>query len=135
MPKVSVIQASMLYKVTNRTVYNWIKEDKIDCEDGLYDLDKLQKAHDRRRTLKHLKRFAIWLDFTYSSYNWLACIWNRIMVTTEANLEEIDEALEHLRERLQDRYGNRLTYQQRQLYLSSVDDLLDARLALVSKSL
>jgi len=40
-------------------VYNWIKEDKIDCEDGLYDLDKLQKAHDRRRTLKHLKRFAI----------------------------------------------------------------------------
>jgi hypothetical protein len=59
MPKVSVIQASMLYKVTNRTVYNWIREDKIDCEDGLYDLDKLQKAHDRRRTLKHLKRFAI----------------------------------------------------------------------------
>jgi len=57
------------------------------------------------------------------------------MVTTEANLEEIDEALKHLRERLQDRYGNRLTYQQRQLYLSSVDDLLDARLALVSKSL
>jgi hypothetical protein len=57
------------------------------------------------------------------------------MVTTEATLEEIDEALEHLRERLQDRYGNRLTYQQRQLYLSSVDDLLDARLALVSKSL
>jgi len=57
------------------------------------------------------------------------------MVTTEATLEEIDEALKHLRERLQDRYGNRLTYQQRQLYLSSVDDLLDARLALVSKSL
>ena len=52
------------------------------------------------------------------------------MVTAEATLAEIDEALFHLRERLQDRYGNRLTYQQRQLYLSSVDDLLDARLSL-----
>ena len=52
------------------------------------------------------------------------------MVTAEATLAEIDEALAHLRERLQDRYGNRLTYQQRQLFLSSVDDLLDARLSL-----
>jgi hypothetical protein len=58
-----------------------------------------------------------------------------MMITAEATLKEIDEALEHLRERLQDRYGNRLTYQQRQLFLSSVDDLLDARLALVSKTL
>jgi hypothetical protein len=52
------------------------------------------------------------------------------MVTAEATLAEIDEALSHLRERLQDRDGNRLTYQQRQLFLSSVDDLLDARLSL-----
>jgi len=58
-----------------------------------------------------------------------------MMITAEATLEEIDEALEHLRERLQDRYGNRLTYQQRQLYLSSVDDLLDARLALQQNNL
>ena len=58
-----------------------------------------------------------------------------MMITAEATLEEIDEALAHLRERLQDRYGNRLTYQQRQLYLSSVDDLLDARLALTDKTL
>jgi len=57
------------------------------------------------------------------------------MITAEATLDEIDEALSHLRERLQDRYGNRLTYQQRQLYLSSVDDLLDARLALIQNSL
>ena len=75
------------------------------------------------------------LYVTYSSYNWLACIWNRIMVTEEATLEEIDEALSHLRKRLQDRYGNRLTYQQRQFYLASVDDLLDARLALTDKTL
>jgi hypothetical protein len=53
-----------------------------------------------------------------------------MMITAEATLAEIDEALAHLRERLQDRYGNRLTYQQKQLYLSSVDDLLDARLSL-----
>lgn len=53
------------------------------------------------------------------------------MVTAEATLAEIDEALAHLRERLQDRYGNRLTHQQRQLFLSSVDDLLDARLSLM----
>ena len=58
-----------------------------------------------------------------------------MMITAEATLEEIDEALEHLRKRLQDRYGNRLTYQQRQLYLSSVDDLLDARLALQQNNL
>ena len=58
-----------------------------------------------------------------------------MMITAEATLDEIDEALAHLRERLQDRYGNRLTYQQRQLYLSSVDDLLDARLALQQNNL
>ena len=57
------------------------------------------------------------------------------MVTEEATLEEIDEALFHLRERLQDCYGNRLTYQQKQFYLASVDDLLDARLALIQNSL
>ena len=57
------------------------------------------------------------------------------MVTAEATLAEIDEALAHLRERLQDRYGNRLTHQQRQLFLSSVDDLLDARLALIQNNL
>lgn len=57
------------------------------------------------------------------------------MVTAEATLAEIDEALAHLRERLQDRYGNRLTHQQKQLFLSSVDDLLDARLALIQNNL
>ena len=53
-----------------------------------------------------------------------------IIAIEEINLSDIDEALAHLRERLQDRYGNRLTHQQRQFYLSSVDDLLDARLSL-----
>jgi len=45
----------------------------------------------------------------------------------EVTIADIDEALAHLRDKLQDRYGNRLTYQQKQFYLSSVDDLLDAR--------
>jgi len=52
MPRISVIQASILYKVTNRTVYNWIMEDKIECIDGTYDLDKLQTAYDNRRKSK-----------------------------------------------------------------------------------
>ena len=52
------------------------------------------------------------------------------IVVNELTLTDIDEALGHLRLKLQDRYGNRLTYQQRQFYLESVNDLLDARLAL-----
>jgi len=45
----------------------------------------------------------------------------------DLTLEEIDEALAYLGTRLQDRYGNRLTYQQREFYLANVDELLDAR--------
>jgi hypothetical protein len=41
---------------------------------------------------------------------------------------DIDEALSHIREMLQDRYGNRLTYQRKQMLLESIDDLLDYRL-------
>jgi len=52
MPRISVIQASILYKVTNTTVYRWISEDKIECRDGTYDLDKLQAAYDNRRKSK-----------------------------------------------------------------------------------
>jgi len=50
------------------------------------------------------------------------------VVATDLTVEEIDEALGYLCVKLQDRYGNRLTYQQRQFYLESVNDLLDARL-------
>jgi hypothetical protein len=45
-------------------------------------------------------------------------------------IEEIDEALAHVRELLQDRYGNRLTHQKKTLLLESVDELLDVRLQL-----
>jgi hypothetical protein len=53
------------------------------------------------------------------------------IVLDELTVADIDEALEHLRICLQDYYGHRLTYQQRQFYLASVDDLLDARNLLV----
>ena len=51
MPKLSVVQASMLYKVTNRTIYNWIMQDGIECENGVYDLEKLQTAYEKRHQL------------------------------------------------------------------------------------
>jgi hypothetical protein len=52
------------------------------------------------------------------------------IILNELTVEDIDEALEHLRLCLQDYYGHRLTHQQREFYLSSVDDLLDARNAI-----
>lgn len=52
------------------------------------------------------------------------------IVVSEVTIADIDEALGHLRLKLEDKYGNRLTHQQRQFYLEQVDDLLDARLEL-----
>ena len=52
------------------------------------------------------------------------------VVIDDLTVADIDEALGHLRLKLQDRYQNRLTYQQREFYLSSVNDLLDARLTI-----
>jgi hypothetical protein len=49
-------------------------------------------------------------------------------------IEEIDEALAHVRELLQDRYGNRLTHRKKALLLESVDELLDVRLQLRAES-
>jgi hypothetical protein len=57
------------------------------------------------------------------------------IVLNELTVEEIDEALEFLRQSLQDYYGHRLTFQQREFYLASVDDLLDARNAIVGGQL
>ena len=53
-----------------------------------------------------------------------------IIIDGEVTLAEIDEALRNVREMLIDRYGNRLTHQKKELLLSSIDDLLDARLNL-----
>jgi hypothetical protein len=56
------------------------------------------------------------------------------VVATDLTVGEIDEALGYLRLKIQDRYGNRLTYQQRQFYLESINDLLDARNAIIEKN-
>lgn len=53
-----------------------------------------------------------------------------LVVTEEITLAEIDEALFHMREKVQDKYGNRLTHKQKQIYWASIDDLLEARLNL-----
>jgi len=53
-----------------------------------------------------------------------------IVVDGEVTVAEIDEALSNIRDMLVDRYGNRLSHQKKELLLSSVDDLLDARLNL-----
>jgi len=53
------------------------------------------------------------------------------IVLKELTVKDIDEALEYLRLSLQDYYGHRLTHQQKEFYLASVDDLLDARNTLV----
>lgn len=56
------------------------------------------------------------------------------VVATDLTVGEIDEALGYLRLKIQDRYGNRLTHQQRQFYLESINDLLDARNAIDGKN-
>lgn len=52
MPLISVVDAAMLYKVTNKTIYNWINQDQIPEENHLYDLDRLQASYDRRKLHK-----------------------------------------------------------------------------------
>lgn len=50
------------------------------------------------------------------------------VIVSDLTVADIDEALAHLRLKIEDRYGNRLTYKQREFYLESINDLLDARL-------
>jgi hypothetical protein len=53
------------------------------------------------------------------------------MITAEATLAEIDEALSHLRLSLiTDEYGNRMNWRKRQTFIEYIDDLLDQRLLL-----
>lgn len=54
-----------------------------------------------------------------------------LQIEDEITLADIDEALKHVSERLKvDEYGNRMDWRKRELLLASIDDLLDARLAL-----
>ena len=56
MPRINAIQASILYKVTTRTIYRWIEQEQIKSYDGWYELDDLQDAYEK---LPHRQR--IWL--------------------------------------------------------------------------
>jgi hypothetical protein len=49
----------MLFKVTTRTIYNWIDEDDIRAEDHLYSIDELQDAFDKRRKPKPRPRYGL----------------------------------------------------------------------------
>lgn len=53
-----------------------------------------------------------------------------MQIEQEITIADIDEALNHLRLKIEDKYGNRLRPRERDIYLSSIDDLLDARNAL-----
>jgi len=52
---ISVVQASLLFKVTNRTIYNWIKEDNLQAVNGQYSLDDLRQSYNKRHSrIPHL---------------------------------------------------------------------------------
>lgn len=50
-------QAAKIFKVTERTIFNWIKADSIKGKLGLYSVDDLQKAYDKRRRRKPRIRY------------------------------------------------------------------------------
>jgi len=55
--QISVIQAAQLFKVTTRTVYNWIEADRLQSQNNLYSIDDLQDAYDKRRKPKPRLRY------------------------------------------------------------------------------
>jgi hypothetical protein len=57
-----------------------------------------------------------------------------ITIEEEVTVADIDEALAHINLMLKtDHYGNRLTWQKKEMLLESLDDLLDARLHLMKE--
>lgn len=54
-----------------------------------------------------------------------------LQIDEEVTVAEIDEAIKHINSMLKtDTYGNRMTWQKREMLQASIDDLLDARLTL-----
>ena len=52
-----------------------------------------------------------------------------VIISGEETIEELDEAIGYLNERLKiDQYGNRMDWRKRQTIQDSIDDLLDERL-------
>jgi hypothetical protein len=57
-----------------------------------------------------------------------------LKVDEEATLADIDEAIAHMNAELKkDHYGNRMTWQKKQLLQTSIDDLLEIRFALTKR--
>jgi hypothetical protein len=57
-----------------------------------------------------------------------------LVIEEEVTMADIDEALAHINLMLKtDEYGNRLTWQKKEMLLESLDDLLDARLHLMKE--
>ena len=57
-----------------------------------------------------------------------------VVITEDISIADIDEAIRYTHAMLkQDEYGNRMNWRKREMLQSSIDDLLDARLALIQK--
>ena len=58
-----------------------------------------------------------------------------VVIEEGVSLAEVDEALFHVAASLKvDKYGDRMDWRKRELYLQSIDDLLDERNLLTRKS-
>jgi len=57
-----------------------------------------------------------------------------LQVTEEVTVADIDEAIAYIFAQLKiDEFGNRMDWRKREMLQASIDDLLDARLALQNK--
>lgn len=57
-----------------------------------------------------------------------------VQIEQGVTIEALDEAITHMFDLLkQDEYGNRMTWQKKKMLQECIDDLLDARLDLMSK--
>ena len=58
-----------------------------------------------------------------------------MQIEAEITVLDLDEALAHVAAQLKiDEYGERMSWRKKEILLSSIDDLLDARLELLSKN-
>lgn len=57
-----------------------------------------------------------------------------MQIEAEVTVLDLDEALAHVAAQLKiDEYGERMSWRKKEILLSSIDDLLDARLELLSR--
>ena len=55
--QISLAQAAIIFKVTTRTIYNWIETDGLQATNNLYSIDDLQNAYDKRHKPKPRLRY------------------------------------------------------------------------------